>query len=229
MQWFYLSERQERISAAEDQLPALAAAGVLRPATLVWRDGMDSWLSAGELKPEIFLAPVSGTDAGEAAEEGLVVDLAAVMSRYAGWLSVSGGMHFGSGVMCTAVAVATGYFAILRPERLLDWKTRTPAFLGPVFDHPWWTVGILSALALLSFFSASQLLTGASRIRRAARLRTREDLRNAVRMLGAFFRTAVLTVLAGLVLLAAAVVWQTRKTPAPAENPPASLRDRVAI
>lgn len=54
MRWFFLSDKQEQIPTTEEQLRGLAANGILRPQTLVWREGMSDWTSAGEIKPELF-------------------------------------------------------------------------------------------------------------------------------------------------------------------------------
>ncbi|MBP7948337.1 MAG: DUF4339 domain-containing protein [Verrucomicrobiales bacterium] len=52
--WFFLSDKQEQIPTSEDQIRSLAYNGIVRPQTLVWREGLTEWVSAGELKPELF-------------------------------------------------------------------------------------------------------------------------------------------------------------------------------
>jgi GYF domain 2 len=235
MLWYYVSDRQERLAVPEDQMMALAGSGLLRPTTLLWRKGMAEWVSAGELKPELFMAsPAGGTE--EAAldpveQSGLVMELARTLRPYAGWVEISGWLHGLTGVACVAVATAVGYFAALRPERLVEWSKRAPDPLHPLLGHPWWTVGGLAAVALLLFFMAGQLLGGASRARRAERLQSRDELRIALRSMGSFFRSTVITLLLGLLLMAAALLhhyrpWQKPAAPAPAPAPP---KERVTI
>ena len=235
MLWYYVSDRQERLAVPEDQMLALAGSGVLRPTTLVWCKGMAQWVSAGEVKPEIFGAGEDGGfpgGAGETVEDrGLVMELARTLRTYAGWVEVSGWLHGLTGVAGVALGTAVGYFAWLRPERLAEWSRRVPDSLRPLLEHPWWTVGSLAAVALLLFFMAGQLIGGASRVRRAEQLRSREDLRIALRSMGSFFRSTVITLFLGVVLVAAAVLhhyrpWQKPGAPAP---PPAPAKERVTI
>lgn len=54
MDWVYVSETGERLSASEAELASLAHNGVLKPATLVWHAGAPDWQPAIAAKPEIF-------------------------------------------------------------------------------------------------------------------------------------------------------------------------------
>ncbi len=235
MLWYYVSDRQERLAVPEDQLLALAGSGVLRPTTLVWQKGMPAWVSAGEVKPELFSsAPGRQADpAVESAESGgLVAELARTLRGYAGWVEVSGWLHGATGVACVAVGTAIGYFAWLKPDRLTEWGKRVPPLLRPVMEHPWATVGGLALVALLLLFMAAQLIGGAARARRAEQLGSREELRIALRSMGSFFRSTVLTLLLGLLLLAGALLYfyrpvKTSGPPAP-ETAPAP-KERVTI
>ena len=241
MLWYYVSDRQERLAVPEDQLPALAGSGVLRPTTLIWKKGMDAWISAGEVKPEWFLAgavPAGGTveaaPLGIAASDGgLVAELARTLRTYAGWVEVSGWLHGLTAVACVTVGTAMGYFAWMKPDRLLEWARRAPDTLRPLMENPWWSVGGWAAVALLLFFMGAQLIGGAHRVRLAESLQSRDDLRIALRSMGSFFRSTVLTLLLGLLLIAAGVLfhyrpWQTPTT-TPAEPAPAPPRERVTI
>ena len=232
----------------ENRMAALAGSGVLRPTTLLWHEGMDSWITAGEVKPELFLppsaaktAPAAGTGAGANAEagvlsgpetQGLAQELARTLRGYAGWVEVSGWLHGVAGVLCVAVGTAVGYFAWRRPERLADWKAQLPAFFHPALEQPWWTVGVCWALALIVMFAGLQLMAGAVRTRRAEHLGSVEDLRIALRSMGSFFRTTALSLLLGILVVSAVVLYQQRpsaKQPAPPPPAPATVRDRVTI
>jgi hypothetical protein len=230
MLWYYVSDRQERLAVPEDQLPALAGSGIVRPTTLIWKKGMGEWISAGEIKPELFQALPEGTMEGESGvSSGVVGELARTLRIYAGWVEVSGWLHAVTGVACVAVATAVGYFAWLKPDRLAEWGKRLPDPLRFAMDYPWASAGTLAFAGLLLLFTAAQLIGGAARARRAEQLRSREELRIALRSVGSFFRSTVLTLLLGLLLLAGVLLyhfrpWQKEKAP-----PPASARERERV
>lgn len=233
MLWYYVSDRQERLAVPEDQLWGLAGSGVLRPSTLMWRRGQGEWISAGELKPELFRGGAP-EEAGESS--GLVVELARTLRSYAGWVEFSGWLHGGTAVGCVAMGTAVGYFAWRRPERLAEWARGVPESLRPLLEEPWATVGGLAAIALVLFFMGAQLIGGAARVRRAEALRSREELRLALRSVGSFFRCTVVSLLLGLGVLAGAVMYHYRpgarpKVPAAPAAPavPAPAKVRVTI
>ncbi len=60
MEWVYVSETGERLTAGEAELASLAHNGVLKPATLVWRAGEPDWQPAVAVKPEIFVSTHAG-------------------------------------------------------------------------------------------------------------------------------------------------------------------------
>lgn len=213
----------------EDQLPSLASSGIVRPTTLIWQKGMAEWVSAGEIKPELFHSAPGNALAGESS--GLVTELASTLRMYAGWVEVSGWLHGLTGVACIAVGTAMGYFAWLKIDRLTEWAQRVPPVLKPAMEHPWVTVGVLAGLALVLLFTAGQLIGGAARARRAEHLRSREELRIALRSVGSFFRSTVLTLFLGLVVIAGAVLyhyrpWQKNDLPAPV---PAKEREKERV
>ena len=53
MNWFYVNEARQHVEVNADQLKALAAAGTVKPDTLVWRDGMADWLPYQQVKAEV--------------------------------------------------------------------------------------------------------------------------------------------------------------------------------
>lgn len=234
----------------ENRMAALAGSGVLRPTTLLWHEGMDGWITAGEVKPELFLPPsaasvtanASSSSAGSSGGAaggllaggdtgGLAQELARTLRGYAGWVEVSGWLHGIAGVLSVAVGTAVGYFAWRRPERLADWKAQLPSIFHPALDQPWWTVGVCWTLALIVMFAGLQLMAGAVRTRRAEQLGSVEDLRFALKSMGSFFRTTALSLLLGILVISAVVLYQQRpgaKPPPPAPAP-APVKDRVTI
>ena len=207
----------------DDQLPLLAGSGVVRPTTLLWKVGMPSWVTAGEIKPELFQAELPTVGASMVGEStGLVMDLARTLRGYAGWVAISGWVHGATGVCCIAVGTAMGYFAALRPDRLAEWAKRVPSPLQFAFAHPWLTVVALAGVAILLFFTAAQLIGGAARARRAVQMHSADELRIALRSVGSFFRSTVLTLLLGLLVLAGSVLYHYR--PWKKVAPPAPIR-----
>lgn len=232
MQWFYVSERQERVPVPEGQLRVLAAAGILKPTTLLWREGLDSWLSAGEVKPEIFQTPVAvpgGEDQIPPEAEGLALELARMLRRYAAWLQVSGLAYFACGVVSAAVAGALGYFAAWRSWRLEDWRRALPEWLRPLMDHPWTAVVFFAVVALLLLTTGSVLIAGAARARQADTLRSREDLGDAVRAIGRFFQISVLSLLIGAGVLAGVAIYRYKAAKAEPPLPPPPPPERVSV
>lgn len=246
MLWYYVSSGQERIPVQENRMAALAGSGVLRPTTLIWHEGMESWISAGEVKPELFLPPASATatasaqtsgsadsdDGGAvrvpayaaagAGDQGLAQELARSLRGYAGWVEISGWLHGVAGMSCVALGTVVGFFAWRRPLRLLDWKARLPSALHPALDQPWWTVGISWGLALILMFAGLQLMAGAARTRRAEKLGSLEDLRFALLSMGGFFRTTTLTLMLTFVVSGGVILYQRRpfsKTTPPSSTP----------
>ncbi len=53
-QWHYVDSSNQRQSAAESELPALASRGALHRGSLVWRDGMANWAPASDALPQLF-------------------------------------------------------------------------------------------------------------------------------------------------------------------------------
>ena len=67
MQWFFLSDTQEQVPVNEEHIAGLVQTGVIRPNTMMWREGMPQWIAASEVKPELFankhVVPVVGAAA----------------------------------------------------------------------------------------------------------------------------------------------------------------------
>jgi uncharacterized protein (AIM24 family) len=52
--WFYADSENQTHSISEEQLQSLIAAGVVKPATLLWTQGQAGWLPASQLLPDLF-------------------------------------------------------------------------------------------------------------------------------------------------------------------------------
>lgn len=67
MQWYFLSDTQEQVPVQEEHLAGLVQTGVVRPNTMIWKEGMDQWIACSEAKPELFaqrqVVPVVGAAA----------------------------------------------------------------------------------------------------------------------------------------------------------------------
>jgi hypothetical protein len=70
--WYYARGETRKGALSTAQMKALAAAGKIRPDDLVWKEGLENWLPAGEI-PELFPVEAGkvkergkGTEAGEA-------------------------------------------------------------------------------------------------------------------------------------------------------------------
>ncbi len=91
-QWFYLTRFKERLPFDEGDVPSLVLGGVIRPETMVWREGFeDGWISSGETRPEWFremkTAPAAdGGASAEVAETVMVKGLAGQLIRGGGWI-----------------------------------------------------------------------------------------------------------------------------------------------
>ncbi len=98
MQWYYLSDTHERIALSDAQFPVLAARGVLRPATPVWRKGMADWTACGEVMPEIFTAAVTRDSdqrmglTDHTAAKGTIVGVARTLAGYRVWMRILAGL-----------------------------------------------------------------------------------------------------------------------------------------
>ena len=53
--WYYSENNQQLGPISEEDLKQKARSGGLKPATLVWKDGMSDWTSIAEL-PELAIA-----------------------------------------------------------------------------------------------------------------------------------------------------------------------------
>ena len=226
MDWYYLADTHERIAISEAQLAPLAASGILRPATPVWRKGMGDWAACGEVKPEIFTEAVSGRgERNPAAEGGLVtgvvIGLARTLAGYNVWLRTLGVVLLITAVgTCVSLAVTTYYLITANDEA---WKL--------ILENLHWaTVPKAAVWAVLAFQAVTLLLTGwagfvlllaAARAKRAAQSGSELMLTAALRETGRYFLTIVIAVILSLLFLGGLVLWLGWDVVRPSEKGPA--------
>lgn len=59
MNWFYAENGQQKGPVSDSDLASLAENGLLKAETLLWREGMSTWMPLGQVRPD--LAAVAGT------------------------------------------------------------------------------------------------------------------------------------------------------------------------
>jgi len=193
MQWYYLSDSHERIAISEAQFVPLAARGVLRPATPVWRKGMADWLACGEVKPEIFTAAVA-RDSDErhpvtdiAAVRGTVIGFSRTLADYRVWMRIAGGLLLAAALLILA---GIGWQAWLiideRAEAIHRWLPfREVLEKRALLD---WSVFVLIGLeavtAILGAWAGGLLMHSASRALAARETGSEPGLHTALRSAG---------------------------------------------
>lgn len=79
MNWFYAENGQQKGPVSDTDLASLAANGVLKPETLLWKEGMTGWQPAGTVRPDLAAASGSpmlgGVAVAEQAKDLLVQQL----------------------------------------------------------------------------------------------------------------------------------------------------------
>ncbi len=211
MQWYYLSDSHERIAISEAQFVPLAARGVLRPATPVWRKGLPDWAACGEVKPEIFTATVTrGSDerhpvTDNAAVRGTVTGLSRTLADYRIWMRIAGGLLIAAALLLLAGIGWQIWLLIAgRAESIHHWLP----FHGELEKRAlldlsgYVLIGLETVTAVLSAASGWLLLTSA-----AGSLAAREGgnellFHSALRSAG---RSLIITVVWTVVLILAAL------------------------
>jgi uncharacterized RDD family membrane protein YckC len=76
MQWYYASQGRQSLAIDESELESLVRTGVVRPDTLVWHEGLDTWKPYSSLMGPVQPAPMpsvaTGASMGYCAECGRV-------------------------------------------------------------------------------------------------------------------------------------------------------------
>lgn len=212
MDWYYLSDTHERIAVSEAQLAPLAARGVIRPATPVWRRGMGDWAACGEVKPEIFTAAVSGSDdprhpaAESMALRGAVMGLARTLAGYNVWLRIYAIFFLVVSLVMSLAVIVQLYFIIKKGTGSIG---EVYPELGEIILS---TAVIFAVLAgeviilLVTVWSSILLLCAASRARRAAHTGNEHLLASAIRGIGRYF------LITTIMLILSMIGWLTAVT-----------------
>lgn len=69
MNWFYAQDGQQKGPVSEMEFTTLAREGVLKADTLVWREGMPSWVSLDKVRPDLAAATGAPVISGMAVAE----------------------------------------------------------------------------------------------------------------------------------------------------------------
>ena len=227
MHWYYLSERKERVPVTDSQLAPLAAGGIVRPTTLVWREGLANWAVAGELRPDLFAPTARSASQSLALADPATVTAARALGHYAPWMGVFSAVMIVSGAVALALTAALGTGWLLN----MSWFREMMRQVTPDGDVP--SVHAWSMLAIGTLYAVSLLLPGsmlavASRQVKLASLRGSSPVLEAsLRNLGRFFQTWIIaalliTLLSGIWTLYS---WRHRALP----KPPDPTTQRVAI
>src|SRR5437879_1322091 len=87
MNWYYVDAGQQAGPISEDALATLAGSGKIQPDTLVWREGMASWLPYSQAKPggSLNAPPVIRAGPGTAIDTLAAMGAASVGVAYGGF------------------------------------------------------------------------------------------------------------------------------------------------
>lgn len=228
MLWYYLSDTHERIAVSDAQLVPLAARGVLRPATPMWRKGLADWTPCGELKPEIFAAAVI-RDSDErnpvtdnVAVRGTVIGLSRTLAGYGPWLRI------------TAVALLAAAILILagigwQSWLLIDGRAadihRWLPFRGELDQRgilDWAVCGVIAfeaVSAVIAVWMGSLLVRSAAGAKRAANTGGETDLHGSMRNAGRSLAIAIVWATILIVTALSASLWLGWEKAFPAAPP----------
>lgn len=236
MQWYYLSDSHERIAISEAQFLPLAARGVLRPATPVWRKGMADWSACGEVKPEIFTVAVP-RDSDErnpvtdiAAVRGTVIGLSRTLADYRVWLRIAGGLVLAAALL---ICAGIGWQAWLLIDERAESIHRWLPFRGELEKRALldWSVFVLLGLeavtAILGAWAGWLLLRSASCALAARETGSEAGLHTALRGAGRSLVIAMVWVVFVILAALALSLWLGWDKAFP--PPPSPEEQRVTI
>lgn len=226
MDWYYLSDSQERIAISEAQLVPMAARGIIRPATPVWRKGMGDWAACGEVKPEVFTSAVTGRDhphpaAESAAVRGTIIGLARTLAAYNVWLRIFGVLQLLAALMLTAGLAWITYVMITAEDG--DWRERLPSQWREAVPRAavWAGIAWATINVLLASWSGWLALAAAARAKRSADDGSERTLSAAVQDAGRWAIVCLFCVLTTIAFVSAMVMWIGWDKAFPPEKKPA--------
>ena len=212
-QWYYLTDRQERVAVNADQMPALALTGILRPGSLVWQKGQKDWVPCSEVRPEIFTGEAKGARQGylpalpAGVEAAVVTSLARPLASGSQWFRWLGVIWVFAGIV---MIIGGGILSWQMRNGLPEALARNPA-MPPGLDltNYLWINAISVAVAAVVYIWLGILL-----MRVAAQATQAADEGNAAALLKAqsiLSRCAMilvlLTLIAGL-FFSGFAMWQ---------------------
>jgi hypothetical protein len=205
MQWYFLSDTQEQVPVQEEHLPGLVQTGVVRPNTMIWREGMTEWISCSEAKPELFarrqVVPVvgaaatarqtaalqshsspvvrAGTTGMQMGDGQIVREAARALASASIWIKLIGVVLLVFGVIYILVALFTMVAGVSAPGMLI---------LALIFSLVTGVVGsVVMWMGILLFQSASKAQD-------AAASGQKHDLLSALHQNAKFFKICGITV-----------------------------------
>lgn len=226
MHWYYLTDRQERVPVTEAQLLPLASGGVIRPNTLIWREGLPSWSTCGEVRPDLFAPPVSASQQAAVGDASLLLS-ARSLADYSPWMGVFSAVMLVSGglVMALTAALATGWLFDLGWFREMMRQVTPDGGVLPSHGWPAVAGGVILSLTLL--IPGSMLAVAARQVKRAAVRGDGNILSASLRNLGRFFQWWIVGMFVLTILSAAWSLYHWRDKALP--KPPDPAAQRVAV
>ena len=233
MQWYYLSDSHERIALSDAQIPVLAAPGVLRPTTPVWRNGLVDWTACGEVKPEIFAGGVmrdsnkSLAIPDSVAIQGTVVGVARVLAGYRWWLWIYGGFMM---LIAMAGMAFTGWSIWKIVDIGLDAINHGYGFMDQMKDYGWviWLLLAFESLVLIGTgWAGWMLIVGGIRAKQARESGSEQILTGSIRNIGRYFIFAVLMLFLNIAAVIGLGLWLGWDKVFPMPGPPPASRVSV--
>ena len=205
MQWYFLSDTQEQVPVQEEHLAGLVQTGVVRPNTMIWREGMTEWVSCSETKPELFarrqVVPVvgaaatarqtaalqshstpavrAGTPGMQMGDGQIVREAASAFASASVWMKLIGVVLLIFGVIYILVALFTMVAGVSAPGMLV---------LALIFSL---VTGVLGSVVM---WMGILLFQSASKAQDAAASGQKHDLLSALHQNAKFFKIWGITV-----------------------------------
>ncbi|HWB02042.1 MAG TPA: DUF4339 domain-containing protein [Verrucomicrobiales bacterium] len=233
MQWYYLSDSHERVALSEAQFPVLAARGLLRPTTPVWRKGLADWIACGEVKPELFVGGIvrdsdqRGFLTDHTAIQGTVTGVARVLCEYRGWFWIAGGMI----ILWALAGISFLGWAAWQIGRFgVESLNRGFAFMDPLRNFLWIVVLLLALSAVMSLIAGWTgwlLIRSGIKAKQARESGAEHLLVGAVRDIGRYFCIVVVMILLEIIVWVSLGLWLGWDKAFPMPGPPPATKVSV--
>lgn len=229
MQWYYLSDSHERIAISDAQFAPLAARGLIRPATPVWRKGMADWAACGEVLPQIFAAGVARDSdqrnplADSAAVRGTVIGISRTLAGYRVWFRILGVIALLFSLLTTVMCAVLVYFWFSQKPAGGQALTGMVPGLSSGDALMFWIVLLFNLVtAVVGAIAGWSLLRAAGHSWQARESGNEHCLNAAIHSLGRYFVLAVSAILFSVIFWLAlwlANGWDKAFPSAPAKSP----------